>query len=114
MEVIGTVLEDGEAHDGPMTDLVDIAPIPQPRQTDTPLDVPPAFDSSSLETSEEELNESTARSERLGQNLSRDQPSPPNNPLIDSRSAPGQTGTLYADPKEDGDYSAFGDYIDDL
>jgi len=30
MDAVGTVLEDGENHDGPLTDLVEIPPIPSP------------------------------------------------------------------------------------
>jgi len=42
-DAVGTVLEAGETHDGPMTDLVEIAPIPDPRKTVDPLEVDRAF-----------------------------------------------------------------------
>jgi hypothetical protein len=115
MDAVGTVLEDGEAHDGPMTDLVEVVPIPEPRNTENPLHLRPAFDVSSLEATEEQSNTKTsATPEHSGQNVSHGQTARHDDPLTDSPSDPGETGTLYADPTEDGDYDAFDNYLEGL
>ena len=36
---VGTLLEDGESHDGPLTDLVEVPPIPAPRKYVDPLEI---------------------------------------------------------------------------
>jgi hypothetical protein len=110
MDAVGTALEDGEAHDGPMTDLVEVSPIPEPRRTDDPLNVPPAFDTSALATDDGEPSRNGATSTPP----SPGQPATDDSPLDDTQPALGETGTLYADPTEDGDYAAFDNYLEDL
>lgn len=114
MNAAGTVLEDGETHEGPMTDLVDVPSIPQPRRTENPLNVPPAFDISSLEVGDEQQNKRKSTPEGSREHGSHSRIDSRDNPLTGSQPAPGETGRLYADPAEDGDYSAFDDYLDDL
>lgn len=114
MTAVGILLEDGESHDGPLTDLVDIPPIPDPRKTVDPLEIdrafdidelttepPPAIDTPSPEDSgdgDPGLARSTGRDGLLGS----------------APSTPGQTGTLYADPNDDGDFGAFDRFVDDI
>lgn len=112
MSAVGTALEDGEAHDGPMTDLVDVSPIPEPRRTGDPLNVPPAFDASALASEDGEPDGTEVTSEPP----SPGRPTTDDNPLTrtGTQPAPGETGTLYADPAEDGDYAAFENYLEEL
>jgi hypothetical protein len=97
MDIVGTVLEDGENHDGPLSELVDIPAVPEPRLTVNPMNIDPIFD---IEAAEE-----TPTPQR---------PEKRDDPLADTDADEGQTGTLYADPDEDGDYDAFDGYLEDL
>jgi hypothetical protein len=110
MDVVGTILEEGEVHDGPMTDLVEVSPIPEPRRVDDPLSVPPAFDTSTLTDD----NEGETGNGTTSEPASPGQPTTDENPLTDSPSGSGKTGVLYAEPTEDGDYDAFDNYLEDL
>lgn len=115
MQAVGTVLEDGENHDGPLTELVEIEPIPEPRQVDNPLEINRAFSVDALEETESDASgqpqpEPAAEDPGGGQSRTGGR----NDPLAKSDSTPGETGTLYADPDEDGDYDAFDDFLDDI
>jgi len=114
MDAVGTVLEDGENHDGPLTDLVEIPPIPSPRNQTDPFEINRAFDVDTLETGEEQ---GTGRAERAGpttQPETKRGETRRDDPLVETESTTGETGTLYANPDEDGDYDAFDDYLDDI
>jgi len=113
-DAVGTVLEAGETHDGPMTDLVEIAPIPDPRKTVDPLEVDRAFNVSNELTGKN-------RNPKSGSDTgpSKDDPvsgiSPTEKEPPSSSNPPsGETETLYADPNEDGDYDAFDRFVGEL
>lgn len=113
-DAVGTVLEAGETHDGPLSDLVDIAPIPEPRKMDDPLEVDRAFDVSNEVTG-------TSGHPRSGSGTDPSTEDPkagisPTGAESPSSSDPssGQTETLYADPDEDGDYDAFDRFVGEL
>jgi hypothetical protein len=97
MDAVGTILEEGENHGGPLSELVDVPAVPEPRLSIEPLGIDPIFD---VETTEE-----TPSPER---------PARRDDPLAAVVTDAGQTGTLYANPDEDGDYDAFDDYLEDL
>lgn len=97
MTAVGTVLEEGEDHDGPILELVDIPSIPTPRATVDPLEIDPVFEVAMAE-------EEPRPKGRLGRD----------DPLKDTNPETGETGTLYADPEEDGDYEAFDDYLEGI
>ncbi|WP_256301674.1 hypothetical protein [Haloarchaeobius salinus] len=97
MDAVGTVLEEGEDHDGPILEIVDIPSIPAPRATIAPLEIEPVFE---VEMGEEEPGPKG----RLGRD----------DPLKGTDPDTGQTGTLYADPEEDGEYGAFEDYLESI
>lgn len=118
MDAVGTVLEDGENHDGPLTDLVEIPPIPGPRKTVDPLEINRAFDIDSLtvpaeedtkpsEYEQPETNQGQQETEGARSTVRDD-------PFGGTQSPPGETGTLYADPGEDGDSEAFDRFIDGI
>lgn len=130
-ETLGTVLEDGEAHDGPLTELVDASPIPSLEKKLDPFDLPPAFSTEELDTSEtshvsaERVVNDTTGGQRDVKNTVEDESStgspPVNNAtpaqsdtLVENQPIAGKKGVLYADPGEDGDYSAFDDYLEDI
>lgn len=118
MDAVGTLLEDGETHDGPLTDLVELAPIPDPRKEVDPLEISRAFDIDSLRTPAEEEStvSSTDQSEanHKRQETGRDRSTTQDDPLGGTQSSSGKTGTLYADPNEDGDYDVFDKFVDDI
>ena len=118
MAAAGTLLEDGESHDGPLTDLVELTPIPAPRKSVDPLEIDRAFDIGSLTTPAEE-DTTSATGERTEsnegeQNTGLDRSTARDDPLGGTQSPSGETGTLYADPNEDGDLEAFDRFIDDI
>jgi hypothetical protein len=114
MTAVGILLEDGESHDGPLTDLVDIPPIPAPRTTVDPLAIDRAFDVDSFTTEPPPAPDTPTPGDGgddgpgLGRSTGRD------GLLGSAPSTPGQTGTLYADPNDDGDFSAFDRFVDDI
>ncbi|WP_338742298.1 hypothetical protein [Haloplanus salilacus] len=118
MATAGTLLEDGESHDGPLTDLVNLPSIPSPRKSVDPLDVGRAFDIDSLTTPAEAATTS-ATDERTEPNTGQqttglDRSTARDDPLGGGRSPSGETGTLYADPNEDGDFEAFDRFVDEI
>ncbi|WP_143420511.1 hypothetical protein [Halorubrum sp. Ib24] len=118
MDAVGTLLEDGETHDGPLTDLVELPPIPDPRRVVDPLEISRAFDIDSLRTpAEEESTVSSADQSEANhkrQEAGRDRSTTQGDPLGGIQSSSGETGTLYADPNEDGDYDVFDKFVDDI
>lgn len=134
---LGTVLEDGENHDGPLSELVELDTVPRPRATD-PLTVQSVIDSSALQPQEDdqthqeqkvktrsERNESYtpvggSGAEGSGRgSTNTDEISPgvsdPDTSNRRKKSQPeGEKGTLYADPEEDGDFEAFDRFADSL
>ncbi|MFD1600488.1 hypothetical protein [Halobellus rarus] len=118
MGAVGTLLEDGESHDGPLTDLVELPPIPDPRKTVDPLEINRAFDIDSLtppsgdDTSPSTVERTDANQGKqdtgLGRSTARD------DPLGGTQPPAGETGTLYADPGEDGDFEAFDRFVDEI
>ena len=133
LETLGMVLEDGEAHDGPLTELVDASPVPSLEKKLDPFDLPPAFNTEELDTSETPhvsaervVNDTTGGQRDVkdtveGQNeSSTGSPSvnkstlTQNDTLVENQPTAGKKGVLYADPGEDGDYSAFDDYLEDI
>jgi hypothetical protein len=118
MAAAGTLLEDGESHDGPLTDLVELAPIPTPRKSVDPLEINRAFDIGSLTTPTGEdtasVSDTRNESEEGQQNTGLDRTTARDDPLADTQPAPGETGTLYADPSEDGDFDVFDQFVDDI
>lgn len=118
MTAAGTLLEDGESHDGPLTDLVELSPIPDPRKPVAPLEITRAFDIDSL-TTPAEPDTTPATGERTQTNEGQqdtglDLSTARDDPLGGTQSASGETGTLYADPGEDGDFDAFDRFVDDI
>lgn len=118
MDAVGTVLEDGENHDGPLTDLVELPPIPDPRKTIDPLEISRAFDISSFTMPVEEGNKTSA-DDRTDENQSQqesgiDRSTARDDPLGGTQSPSGETGTLYADPGEDGDFETFDRFVDGI
>lgn len=118
MTVVGTLLEDGESHDGPLTDLVELPSIPAPRKAVDPLEINRAFDTDSLTTPAEEdatpsQAERTETSERH-QTSGLDRSTARDDPLNETQPPAGKTGTLYADPDADGDFEAFDEFVADI
>ena len=118
MTVVGTLLEDGESHDGPLTDLVEVPSIPTPRKAVDPLEINRAFDTDSLTTPAEEDTtpaqaERTETSERH-QTSGLDRSTARDDPLNETQPPAGKTGTLYADPDADGDFEAFDEFVADI
>ena len=118
MAAAGTLLEDGESHDGPLTDLVELPPSPAPRKSVDPLEIDRAFDIDSLTTPAEE-DTTSATGERTEsnegeQNTGLDRSTARDDPLGGTQSPSGETGTLYADPNEDGDFEAFDRFVDNI
>lgn len=122
-ETLGTVLEDGETHDGPLTELVDASPVPSLEKKLNPFDISPAFNIEELDASEHPK----LRAERVvtdapvkESNSSSDSTSvstpgsTQSESLTENQPATGKKGVLYADPGEDGDYSAFDDFLEDI
>jgi hypothetical protein len=115
MDAVGTVLEDGENHDGPLTDLVDIPPIPSPRTQTNPLDITRAFPIDRLDPgTEQDTDTERPDTERDDSDTGLDETAARDDPLAETQTTPGETGTLYADPENDGDYDAFDDYLEDI
>ncbi|MFC7216034.1 hypothetical protein ACFQO4_18350 [Saliphagus sp. GCM10025334] len=108
--VVGTILEEGENHDGPLDDLVDIPSIPAPRQQIDPFEVSRAraFNVTVLEFDEDDIpaDNTDSSSRDVNQKVAKD------HPLGGGRAPDGERGVLYADPDEDGDYEAFDDYLE--
>ncbi|MBV0926235.1 hypothetical protein KTS45_18670 [Halomicroarcula limicola] len=126
-DIVGTLLENGENHDGPLTDLVDVPPIPAPRTSTDPLEIERAFDVDSYNVAAETTSsepqpqesgttsaQSTGETSAAPSQTDEADPETVADPLAGSQPPPGKTGTLYADPDEDGEYTAFDDYLDDL
>ncbi|MFB1066797.1 hypothetical protein [Natrinema sp. H-ect4] len=108
--VVGTLLEDGEDHDGPLDDLVDSPSIPEPRQTEDPFEVDRGI---TLTFHESNMDGPLDGGE--GSEVTKREPKTTENDLLGGEQSPaGETGTLYADPDEDGDYEAFDKYLEDL
>jgi hypothetical protein len=109
----GTVFEDGENHDGPLSELVELPPIPAP-QADDPFSLPPAFEADD-QPADPDPTSSTPRTGGIarGTDGQRDG-TRTENPLVTRQPSRGETGTLYADPSEDGEYAAFDRFITDL
>lgn len=112
-EALGTVLEEGENHDGPLNELVELSGIPSSVDLD-PLKIERAIEEGSIPD---------------GTGTTRKRQKPEDGPAVpDDTSRPrdsgiraggttkpsGETGTLYADPDEDGDYGAFDRFVDDI
>jgi hypothetical protein len=114
MDAVGTALEDGENHDGPLTDLVEIPPIPSPRKQTDPFEINRAFAIDTLATGDKQETRYAERTEPMTQPKTERDETKRDDPLAEAESATGETGTLYADPDEDGDYDAFDDYLDDI
>jgi len=118
MAAVGSLLEDGESHDGPLTDLVELPSIPDPRKTIDPLEINRAFEIDSLKTPvEEDTTPSTVNrteTNRGQQGTGLDRSTARDDPLGGTQPASGETGTLYADPSEDGDFEAFDRFVDDI
>lgn len=118
MTAVGTLLENGETHDGPLADLVEVPPIPAPRKAVDPLEINRAFDTDSLTIHTEEdatpsQVERTDTNERQ-QTSGLDQSTARDNPLNATQPPAGKTGTLYADPDADGDFDAFDEFVADI
>lgn len=118
MDAVGTVLEDGESHDGPLTDLVELPPIPKPRKSADPLEINRAFDIESLTTHAEEgdppVTDGPTGGDRGQEGTGPGRATARDDPLGGTQSPSGETGTLYADPDEDGDFDAFDRFVDDI
>lgn len=114
-EALGTVLEDGENHQGPLDELVDISGIANAISPD-PLEISRVIDRADLSTSSDVEDTKTepdvqepatnGESQEAGRSGGIDQPGTP--------STSGETGTLYAKESEDGDYGAFDRFVDDI
>lgn len=109
--VIGTVLEDGENHDGPLTDLVELEEMPSPRQITDPLEVDRAFDISELDKPEQVDRSTSEAGEGTDQSATEEEKTSQGDPLRDDEPSPCERGTLYANPAEDGDYGAFDSFL---
>jgi len=115
MDAVGTVLEDGENHDGPLTDLVEIPPIPSPRKETDPLEIKRAFALEALATGPNTgttaAGELRRRNNRVGNSIGR---------LLETihsvvRSLlPVRLEHCMLIPMRDGDYDAFDDYLKDI
>jgi hypothetical protein len=112
-EAVGQALEDGEDHDGPLLDLVDVAPVPEPRQTD-PLTVDSVIDTAAYPEGSTDVPDigGDPPDDGLGGGTGPGTGSGSSDSM--GNTADGETGTLYADPTEDGDYEAFDRFVDDV
>lgn len=104
---VGTVLEEGATHDGALTELVDLDGVPEPRRT---------IEAGETKTAAE--IDVRTRAKRMEPEDTPDQPTDSSTePMTpnDGVSPPaGETGVLYADPEEDGDYDAFDDFAEGI
>lgn len=112
-DALGTVLEDGENHDGPLSELVDIPEIPSPISVD-PFEMKRVFNEPRPTEGPDAENEADQKKEtEPGRNESAASETVPS-PSKEAITPSGETGTLYADPDEDGDYGAFERFVDDI
>ena len=112
---LGAVLEHGENHQGPLDELVDISGIADAISLD-PFESSRVIDEADLSTSSDlgspkqgSSNSGSSSGGTPQQTGGSEQLSQP-----DSPSTSGETGTLYADPSEDGDYGAFDRFVDGI
>ena len=112
---LGAVLEHGENHQGPLDELVDISGIADAISLD-PFESSRVIDEGDLSTSSDlgspkqgSSNSGSSSGGTPQQTGGSEQLSQP-----DSPSTSGETGTLYADPSEDGDYGAFDRFVDGI
>jgi hypothetical protein len=109
-EALGDVLENGENHQGPLDELVDISGIADDISLN-PLEISRVIDPADLSTRPEtEQGTQASSSNKNSQNATEDDRiSQPDTPSVS-----GETGTLYADASEDGDYDAFDRFVDGI
>jgi hypothetical protein len=110
---VGTVLENGENHDGPLSDLVELPDIPSSVSRD-PFKMERAIKETAIPVGIETTRESASTEEPP--TPSSEQPSPSS---VDSNTTTAdfdfvETGRLYADPKQDGDYRALDRLVEDI
>lgn len=111
---IGTVLENGEGHDGPLSDLVDVDPIPTPRRDVDPLAVERLHDTITTEPDRDETPDQQAgESAPKGDEERESEPASDRSPDVGQPPA-GQTGTLYVDSDEDDEHDAFDGFVEGL
>lgn len=107
---VGTVLEEGATHDGALAELVELDGVPEPRRTieagatKTAAEVDVGRGSVDSTSSEESDDDDQPTDTGTGPTAPKDEASPP----------AGETGVLYADPDEDGDYDAFDDFTEGI
>lgn len=120
-EAVGTVLEDGENHDGPLNDLVELPDIPSSVSQD-PFKMKRAIEEAAIPV-RAETAQNPASTEESTTSSSEQPPSDSAEPspsrTVDSTTTKstatsGETGRLYADPKEDGDYHALDRLVDEI
>lgn len=112
-EALGTVLEVGEDHDGPLDELVELSGIPSPIASD-PLTIERAIEEAVIPN----MAEATTEKHSAEPGSAKDDESATTGEsasVIEEKSKPtGETGVLYADPSEDGDFDVFDEVIDGL
>ena len=112
---LGAVLENGENHQGPLDELVDISGIANDISLD-PFESSRVIDEADLSRGSDlgspEKGSSNHRSSSGGE--SRQTGGSEHIAQPDSPSKGGETGTLYADPSEDGDYGALDRFVDGI
>ncbi|SDF96583.1 hypothetical protein SAMN05216218_11295 [Halorientalis regularis] len=102
-DVTGAVLEEGENHDGNLSDLVDLPPAPAYVSDTDPLAMSPtaaAEDAGPGGTGPGTVKDDVDGKEQI--------------PVDEDLPEDGATGTLYADPREDGDYAALDRFVDGM
>lgn len=112
---LGAVLESGEDHQGPLDELVDVSGIADAISLD-PFQRSRVIDEADLSTDSDlgSLKQGSSNNESSSDGESQqtgggEQIAQPGSP-----STSGETGTLYADPSEDGDYDALDRFVDGI
>ncbi len=100
VEVTGIILEEGENHDGDIQDLVDLPPAPAYASNIDPLAMEATIKTETTDGSKRATEPTMDRSDEKEIPVDEDLPEP------------GATGTLYANPRDDGDYGAFERFVD--
>ena len=121
-DAVGTVLEDGAEHDGLLSEIVDLDPVPEPSRS---IDTGPTPTAAEIETishprDQQRLDDDrrdgtdTGGGESVEPSDGESEPAWGDDGEPRSEPPPGETGVLYADPDEDGDYDAFDDFAEGI
>lgn len=122
IDAVGAVVEHGAEHDGPLSEMVDVDPVPEPSRS---IDTQPTVTAAEIETISDPSDQPGLSDDRTsdtdteeggsaGPSDGESKPVGAEDEESWSEPSPGETGILYADPEEDGDYDAFDDFTEGI